>query len=65
MATRPDDEWELATWVGVRREQLRRALRLTLRGRLEARDEMAELARRFERMRAERGPRHGPVEPKE
>lgn len=36
MTTRPDDVWELTTWVGVRREQLRRALRLTLRERPEA-----------------------------
>jgi len=49
--TRSDDPWEATTWEGSRREQLRRALRLTLRERLEALEELSELARHFEWMR--------------
>lgn len=38
-------DWSLTTFDGVRREQLRRNLRLTLQQRLEAVEEMAEFAR--------------------
>ncbi|HKJ71892.1 MAG TPA: hypothetical protein VKA55_09095 [Gammaproteobacteria bacterium] len=36
MTDRPEPGWEAATWEGSRREQLRRALRLTPRERLAA-----------------------------
>jgi hypothetical protein len=45
------DIWEVTTWDGSRKEQLRRALQLTLRERLQALDEMGDLARHFEWMR--------------
>jgi hypothetical protein len=38
----PSDGWETATWEGLRREQLRRSLRLTVRERLQALEAMAE-----------------------
>ena len=46
-----EDLWKLATWEGSRREQLRRALRLTVRQRLQAAEELSELASRFKEMR--------------
>ena len=53
MSQIPDDiDWSLTTWEGSRREQLRRALSLTLRERLQAVEDMAEVAERFREMRA-------------
>ena len=43
--------WQITTWEGSRREQLRRALRLTCRERLQALEQLAELARHFAWMR--------------
>jgi hypothetical protein len=47
-----DIDWNLTTFEGSRREQLRRALQLTVRERLEAVEDMADIARRFAEMRA-------------
>lgn len=49
----PDELWEATTWEGARREYVRRALALSVRERLEALDEMGELARRFEELRTQ------------
>jgi hypothetical protein len=46
-------DWSLTTWEGSRRAQLRHALRLTLRQRLEAAEGLADVARRFRELRAE------------
>ena len=40
-----DIDWNLTTWEGSRREQLRRWRMLSVRERLQAIEEMAELAR--------------------
>jgi CRISPR-associated protein Csx17 len=48
---RKDIDWSLTTWEGSRRAQLRRALELTLRERLEAVEGLADVVRRFEEMR--------------
>ena len=48
-----DIDWSLTTWEGSRRAQLRYALTLTLRERMEAVEGMGDVARRFEHMRAE------------
>lgn len=45
-----DADWETATWEGSRRAQLRAALTLTVRERLQALDELAELAQRLATM---------------
>lgn len=47
--TDPDDriDWSVTTWEGSRREQIRRWRQLTVRERLEALDEMTELAERL------------------
>jgi len=50
----PDIDWTLTTWEGLRREQLRRYLTLSLRDRLLALEEMAEISRRLEDMRRKR-----------
>ena len=42
--------WETATWEGCRRAQLRAALALTVRERLQALEELAELAQRLATM---------------
>ena len=47
----PDEVWALATWEGSRREQIRRALRLTIRERLQAAEESSDLSRVFQQMR--------------
>lgn len=44
---RPEIRWELATHEGSRKERLRRARELTLRERLQAVEEMAELSERL------------------
>lgn len=46
-----DDAWHTTTWEGNRRAQLHRSLKLTLRERLQAVEDMAEMARRLEEMR--------------
>lgn len=48
---RDDIDWSLTTWEGSRRAQLRRALTLTLRERMEAVEGMADVARRFAEIR--------------
>lgn len=48
---RDDIDWSLTTWEGSRRAQLRYALTLTLRQRLEAVEGMADVARCFQEMR--------------
>jgi CRISPR-associated protein Csx17 len=52
--TGPEIDWALTTWEGSRREQLRRWRRLSLRERLRAIEEMADISRRFEEMRGKR-----------
>ncbi len=42
--------WETATWEGSRRAQLRAALALTVRERLQALEDLAELAERLAAM---------------
>lgn len=51
----PDETWEQATWEGNRRAQLRHALTLTLRERLQAVEDMAEVAQRLREMREREG----------
>ena len=48
-------DWSKTTWEGSRREQLRQARKLTLRERMLAVEEMAELSERFREMRLRRG----------
>ena len=45
---RDDIDWSVTTWEGSRRAQLRHALTLTLRERLEAMEGLADVARRFQ-----------------
>jgi hypothetical protein len=45
MDQEPEIDWSLTTWEGVRREQLRRNLRLTLAERFRALDDLATLSR--------------------
>jgi hypothetical protein len=47
----PDAVWKQTTWEGNRRAQLRHALSLTLRERLQAVEDMAEVAQRLCEMR--------------
>lgn len=49
-----DIDWDKTTWEGSRREQLRRWRALTLRERLLAVEEMAELSAHFRELRAQR-----------
>ncbi len=46
-----DIDWTLTTWEGSRRDQLRRAQDLTLRERLQAVEDMAELSQRLRKAR--------------
>lgn len=48
-------DWSLTTWEGSRRAQLRHALSLTLRERLQAMEGLADIARRFGQIRARGG----------
>lgn len=41
------ENWDAATWEGSRRAQIRRALRLTVRERLEALEALAETSQRL------------------
>jgi hypothetical protein len=50
-----DIDWIVTTWEGSRRAQLRHALKLTLRERLESAEGLADVLRRFEELRARRG----------
>jgi hypothetical protein len=51
--------WETATWEGSRRAQLRSALALTVRERLQALEDLAELAERLAAMPRAQGPNTG------
>ena len=46
-------DWTMTTWEGSRRAQLRRALAMSLRERLEAMVGLADVGRRLQEMRAE------------
>ncbi len=48
---KPEDTWSQTTWEGNRRAQLRHALSLTLRERLQAVEDMAEVSERLREMR--------------
>jgi hypothetical protein len=50
-----DAGWETATWEGSRRAQLRAALALSVRERLQALEELAELSRRLAEMPRSQG----------
>ena len=52
--------WETATWEGSRRAQLRAALALTVRERLQALEDLAQLAERLAAMPRTQGPTAGP-----
>ena len=47
----PEELWALTTWEGSRREQIRRALRLTIRERLQAAEELSDVSMAFQQMR--------------
>lgn len=53
--TRGDIDWTLTTWEGSRRESLRRWRRLTLRAKLQAVEDMGDLANHFREQRLKRG----------
>ena len=44
-------DWDQTTWEGSRRAQLRQWLKLTLRERLQAVENMAEISQHFQQMR--------------
>ena len=50
MSREADTTWETATWEGSRRAQLRSALALTVRERLQALEALTELAHRLAEM---------------
>ena len=50
MSDPADADWTTATWEGSRRAQLRAALALTVRERLQALEDLAELAQRLATM---------------
>ena len=57
MTGKADASWESATWEGSRRVQLRAALALTVRERLQALEALSELAKRLAEMpRTQRAP---------
>lgn len=51
----PEELWRETTWEGNRRAQLRRALSLTLRERLQAVEDMAAVAERLGELRSRGG----------
>lgn len=53
----PEHLWKLTTWEGSRREQLRRWRALTLREKLQAVEDMAELAAKLAEARVQRARR--------
>ena len=50
MSRKVDAAWETATWEGSRQAQLRAALTLTVRERMQALEALAELAQRLAEM---------------
>lgn len=55
MSREAEAGWETATWEGSRRAQLRSALALTVRERLQALEALAELAQRLANMPSTEG----------
>lgn len=47
------DSWAAATWEGARRERIRRALRLSVRERLQALEALTATSERLQAIRAE------------
>lgn len=60
---KPEIDWSLTTWEGSRRAQLRRALEMTVRERLEAAEGLADVGRRFQQIRARGGFKPASPEP--
>lgn len=56
----PTDPWEAATWTGARRAQIRRALELTVRERLEVLESLAETSARLVEIGRQARDRDGP-----
>lgn len=50
----PEPDWSAATWEGSRRAMIRRALRLTVRERLEALEALAETSDKLAEIAASR-----------
>ena len=48
-------DWTLTTWEGSRRAQIRQALAMTFRERMEAMEGLADVARRIQKICAEDG----------
>lgn len=61
MTDKPEIDWRTVSWQGSRREQLRRALKLTVRQRLKALESLAKINRHFVQMRAQGKFRTGSV----
>ena len=55
MSRETETDWETATWEGSRRAQLRSALALTVRERLQALENLVELAQRLADMPRKQG----------
>ncbi len=49
--TNKNIDWDLTTWEGSRKAQLRQWLKLTLRERLQAVENMGEITQHFQQMR--------------
>jgi CRISPR-associated protein Csx17 len=58
-----DVDWSKTTWEGSRREQLRRWRKLSLREKLLAVEEMADLSRHLDDMRLRRRQRKSQIPP--
>jgi hypothetical protein len=55
MSREAEADWETATWEGSRRAQVRAALALTVRERLQALEALADLAQRLADMPRKQG----------
>jgi hypothetical protein len=54
-----EPKWQTTTWEGSRRAQLRAALSMTVRERLQALEDLAQLAERLAAMPRTEGPSSG------
>lgn len=62
MTDEDEIDWSITTWEGSRREQVRRWRQLSVRQRLEALDEMTELAEQLANVPAQKVGKYGQQE---
>ena len=63
MSTKPEQNWSNATWIASRRAMIRQSLKLTIRERLQALEDLCETAQPLSRMKIRHKQGNHPLSP--